>query len=178
MEPYFYVRVPSRFGALGISGLNTPAGPRVSRIYLPNELPPWFPATTRAPRSPVTELAERIQAYLAGEPVTFDLDLLLLGECPEFQRKVLLAEFGIPRGWVSTYARIAAHLQSPRAARAVGTALATNPFPIVIPCHRAVRSDGTLGGYRGGLAMKRALLEMEGVAFDSTDRVRLDKVWY
>jgi len=61
---------------------------------------------------------------------------------------------------------------------AVGTALAKNPFPIVIPCHRAVRSDGTLGGYQGGLEMKRALLEMEGVYFDTFDRVLTEAFFY
>jgi alkylated DNA nucleotide flippase Atl1 len=58
--------------------------------------------------------------------------------------------------------------------RAVGTALARNPFPLVVPCHRAVRSDRTLGGFQGGLEMKRALLEMEGVEFDSKNRVQPD----
>ncbi|HUV77781.1 MAG TPA: MGMT family protein [Desulfobacterales bacterium] len=61
---------------------------------------------------------------------------------------------------------------------AVGTALAKNPFPIIIPCHRAVRSDGTLGGYQGGLEMKRALLEMEGVCFDTLDRVLTKGFFY
>jgi methylated-DNA-[protein]-cysteine S-methyltransferase len=91
--------------------------------------------------------------------------------CPGFQRRVLLAEHGIPRGSVSSYSRIASHLGVERGARAVGSALATNPFPILIPCHRAIRSDGTLGGYQGGLKMKRTLLEMEGVAFDGSGRV-------
>ena len=72
---------------------------------------------------------------------------------------------------VSTYRRIAAHLGVPKGARAVGNALATNPFPIVIPCHRAIRSDGALGGYQGGLAMKRALLMQEGVDVDERGRV-------
>lgn len=178
MDPFVFGQFPSRVGALGMAGLNTPGGLRVIRIYLPNELPPSFPSIKGIPRSPFTELAERIQAYLAGEAVPFDLDILLMDQCTEFQQKVLLAEFGIPRGWVSTYARVAAHLQAPQAARAVGNTLATNPFPIVIPCHRAVHSDGSLGGYRGGLALKRTLLEMEGVAFESENKVRLDKVWY
>jgi methylated-DNA-[protein]-cysteine S-methyltransferase len=178
MELPAYMRIPSRFGALGLVWLGTPNGPRVLRIYLPNELPRGLPVVKAASDSPIAELAARIKAYLAGEPVVFDLGLLLLEQCAEFQRKVLVAECGIPRGWVSTYARIAAHLQAPRAERAVGTALARNPFPIVIPCHRAVRSDGSLGGYRGGLPMKRALLEMEGVAFEDGGRVRMDKVWY
>jgi methylated-DNA-[protein]-cysteine S-methyltransferase len=79
---------------------------------------------------------------------------------------------------VSTYGRIAAHLGIPGGARAVGNALATNPFPIVIPCHRAIRSDGTLGGYQGGLAMKRALLEQEGVTIDERDKVVSPRLCY
>jgi methylated-DNA-[protein]-cysteine S-methyltransferase len=65
-------------------------------------------------------------------------------------------------------------LDHPRAARAVGTALARNPFPVIIPCHRAIRGDGTLGGFGGGLKMKRALLEMEGVRFDRYGKVMDD----
>lgn len=173
-----YARVQSPFGALAVLWQDAHDGPRVFRILLPHEVSGGLPQSREDSCGPIDDLARRISAYLAGEPVAFDLGLLALDQCGEFQRRVLLAEFGIPRGWVSTYARVAAHLRSPRAARAVGTALARNPFPIVIPCHRAVRSDGSLGGYRGGLAMKRALLEMEGVAFESENVVRLDKVWY
>ncbi len=90
----------------------------------------------------------------------------------------MLAEHGIPRGWVSTYGRIAARLGVPGGARAVGNALAKNLFPIVIPCHRAVRSGGKLGGYQGGLEMKRALLKMEGVGFTPSGKVALEKVYY
>jgi O-6-methylguanine DNA methyltransferase len=68
-------------------------------------------------------------------------------------------------------------LSAPRAARAVGTALARNPFPLIIPCHRVVRSDGMLGGFGGGLKMKKALLEMEGVAFDRSGRVQKAHLW-
>ena len=120
----------------------------------------------------VDDLAGRIAAFLDGADVRFSLEHVRLDLCPPFQRKVLLAEYGIPRGRVSTYRRIAAHLGVARGARAVGNALATNPFPIVIPCHRAIRSDGTLGGYQGGLAMKRVLLEQEGVDIDERGRVR------
>ena len=61
---------------------------------------------------------------------------------------------------------------------AVGTALATNPFPIFIPCHRAIAADGSLGGYQGGIAMKRALLAFEGVEVDSADRIAAPRLWY
>ena len=165
-----YVPIQSPFGAMDLAWLETPCGPRVQRIYLPNELPSSFVSASCAP---IAALAASIEAYLCGEAVALGLDLLDMKLCGEFQRRVLLAEHGIPRGCVSTYGRIAAHLNCPRAARAVGTALGRNPFPIVIPCHRAVRSDGALGGYRGGLPMKRALLQMEGVEFGADGKVKV-----
>jgi len=69
-------------------------------------------------------------------------------------------------------------LSSPNAARAVGNALANNPFPIIIPCHRAIRSDRSLGGYQGGLEMKRTLLGMEGIEFDDSGRAVTDNFFY
>lgn len=86
-----------------------------------------------------------------------------LDRCPAFQRKVLRAVSNIPCGQVRTYQFIAKQIGNPKAARAVGRALATNPFPIIIPCHRVICSDGKLGGYRGGVKMKQALLRKEGV---------------
>jgi len=83
---------------------------------------------------------------------------------PPFERAVLQALRRIPPGQVRTYGEIARTLGKPSAARAVGTACARNPLPLLIPCHRVVRSDGKLGGYslRGGVALKRQLLEAEG----------------
>jgi methylated-DNA-[protein]-cysteine S-methyltransferase len=60
----------------------------------------------------------------------------------------------------------------------VGHALATNPFPIAIPCHRAIRSNGELGGYRGGIEMKKKLLAMEGICFSSSRKVAMDHLYY
>jgi methylated-DNA-[protein]-cysteine S-methyltransferase len=130
-----------------------------------------FPDSVPTSCGLIDDLAGRISAFLDGADVRFALGPVRLDLCPPFQQRVLLAEYGIPRGSVSTYRRIAAHLGVPKGARAVGNALATNPFPIVIPCHRAIRSDGRLGGYQGGLAMKRALLEQEGVTIDERDKV-------
>ena len=79
---------------------------------------------------------------------------------------------------MSTYQRIAGHLGNTQAARAVGTALAHNPFPIIVPCHRAIRSDGTLGGFQGGVEMKRALLGMEGVLADGSGRIVPGQLFY
>jgi methylated-DNA-[protein]-cysteine S-methyltransferase len=70
-----------------------------------------------------------------------------------------------------TYGGVAAMVGVAGGARAVGNVMAGNRFPLVIPCHRVIRSDGTLGGFGGGLAMKRALLEREGVTFDKSNRV-------
>jgi methylated-DNA-[protein]-cysteine S-methyltransferase len=80
-----------------------------------------------------------------------------------FQQRVLQATAAIPRGQVRTYGQIAAAIGAPGAARAVGTALARNPVPIIIPCHRVVRAGGRLGNYgAGGESMKRRLLDREG----------------
>jgi len=123
-------------------------------------------------------VADGIMAFLNGEEVGFSLDIARMDLCSPFQERVLRAEYGIPRGRVSTYQKIARHIGSGAAARAVGTALTTNPFTIMIPCHRAVRSDGTLGGYQGGLKMKRSLLEAEGVSFTASGCVATQEFFY
>ena len=121
---------------------------------------------------------DKIEAFLDGEAVAFSLEMARMDLCSAFQRKVLTAEHAIPRGRVSTYRLIAQHIGDPGAARAVGTALAANPFPIIIPCHRAIRSDGGLGGYQGGLKMKRTLLEMEGILFRDDGYVDTSNFFY
>lgn len=92
-----------------------------------------------------------------------------------FEQSVYDALLTIPAGEVRTYAQMAQAIGRPAAVRAVGQALARNPHPITVPCHRVVRADGSLGGYSGdgGPAGKRALLEAEGVSFDAGGRVRL-----
>lgn len=137
-----------------------------------------YPNAERLASPAVVGLGDRIQSFLEGNAVVFDLEMMALDACGEFQRHVLLAEYGIPRGWVSTYGRIARHIGLPGSSRAVGRALATNPFPIIIPCHRAVRADGAIGGYQGGSGMKRALLAMEGVEFKGQGTVLMQRVYY
>ena len=82
-----------------------------------------------------------------------------------FQRKVWLAVLAVPPGKVVSYADMARCIKKPKAVRAVGTALGANPVPVVIPCHRVIASDGRLGGFGGGLAVKRLLLKEEGTVF-------------
>ena len=81
----------------------------------------------------------------------------------EFQHRVLDAASEIPFGRVESYGDIARRIQRPGASRAVGNALGRNPLPIVVPCHRVVTSGGQLGGYTGGLDIKRALMHIEGI---------------
>jgi methylated-DNA-[protein]-cysteine S-methyltransferase len=109
---------------------------------------------------------EQVLTYLLGQSDHWDLDVDLSSITP-FQRRVLEETRKVPRGQVSTYAEIARRIGNPKAVRAVGQALRRNPVPIVVPCHRVIASDGTLGGYGGNLRDKRkiALLRLEGVAF-------------
>jgi methylated-DNA-[protein]-cysteine S-methyltransferase len=153
---------------------------RAVRILLPSrrgELGTVYPQATESTDSEISDLTEDIARFLEGEDVVFNLDLMDLDQCSQFQRSVILAEYGVPRGYVTTYGRLARQVGAPRASRAAGRALATNPFPIVIPCHRAVRSNGSLGGYQGGVEMKARLLEMEGVQVER-GRVLMNRVFY
>ena len=103
-----------------------------------------------------------LQAYLGGRTKRLDLETDLSGLRP-FQRRVLEALRRVPFGRLVSYGELAARAGKPGAARAVGQAMGANPLPILYPCHRVVASDGTLGGFGGGLDVKRALLELEGV---------------
>ena len=111
-------------------------------------------------RSALGRVREALEAYFAGELREFRLPLAPRGT--DFQLRVWSALQRIPHGTTISYARLAARVGCPRAPRAVGRANATNPISIVVPCHRVVGSDGSLTGYAGGLARKRALLELEG----------------
>jgi methylated-DNA-[protein]-cysteine S-methyltransferase len=105
-------------------------------------------------------VAREMDEYFAGTRTRFDLPLdrrLSTG----FRRQVLSHLPDIAYGATASYAAVARLAGNPRAVRAVGTACATNPLPVVVPCHRVVRSDGTPGGYAGGQAAKRALLALE-----------------
>ncbi len=171
------------FGQFAVAWHAAP-GPRVLRVFLPARpdrtlaaVRQDFPAATPCSDPEIARLSARLRQLLAGEPVEFTTDLLDLDRCSTFQRRVLLEERRIPRGRVRSYGVIARAVGRPGAARAVGRALARNPFPLVIPCHRAVRSDGTLGGFQGGLVLKRALLELEGIEFTPAGRVAAACHW-
>ncbi len=109
------------------------------------------------------DLPQRIKHYLNGKPVTFP-DRLDLSWTSSFQRDVWRVTQSIPHGETRSYAWVAGELGMPKAARATGRALAKNPLPIIIPCHRVICSDGSLGGFGGGALWKRRLLEIEATA--------------
>jgi methylated-DNA-[protein]-cysteine S-methyltransferase len=114
-------------------------------------------------RSPsrTADIVEQLRDYFAGERRRFDVRLDLRHVSP-FQRRVLMAATQVPVGEVVSYGEIARRIGEPGGSRAVGQALGHNPIPIVIPCHRVVAAGGRIGGYTGGLAIKRKLLRLEG----------------
>ncbi len=109
------------------------------------------------------DLARKVAAAFAGERAEVPLDL---SETTSFQRRVLEVVRGIPRGEVRPYLWVAREAGNPGASRAVGTVMANNPVPLLVPCHRVVRNDGRTGNYAFGAGEKVRLLELEGVAPD------------
>jgi methylated-DNA-[protein]-cysteine S-methyltransferase len=132
----------------------------------------WFdqqqhrPAIDQLPWGPslhwLREAKQQIGQYFAGERQTFELPLeAIYGSC--FQQQVWQALRDIPFGRFTAYGQLAAHLNQPKAARAVGMAVGRNPWSIIVPCHRVVGANGALTGYAGGLDRKLALLQREGM---------------
>lgn len=156
-----YAPVDSPLGALLVAA--TPVG--IVRLAFDNEFTDAVLGELAARISPrVLEASGRLDdarreldEYFTGSRTRFDLPLdwtLTAG----FRREVLAATAAIPYGHTGTYRSVATAAGNPNAVRAAGTALATNPLPIIVPCHRVTRSDGALGGYRGGTHRKDTLL--------------------
>ncbi len=119
----------------------------------------------QARRSPhlFADLIRRLKLYFGGHKVNFP-DRLDLSGATAFQRKVWETTRLIPYGETRSYAWVAKQIKQPRALRAVGQALGRNPLPIIVPCHRVVASNGKLGGFTGGIEVKKRLLYLEGAA--------------
>lgn len=159
-----YDRIDSPVGPLwialgpkGVAGIHFGAEPgegelrRLVRLYGPGIVPD---------RRRVGPLARELDQYFEGRRREFDLPVDLAGLSP-FHQRVLRALLRVPYGAVTTYQRVARTAGNVKAPRAAGRAVGANPIPIVVPCHRVIASDGTLGGYGGGLPAKRLLLELE-----------------
>ncbi len=134
----------------------------ITRLVLPGDnLPPESRAATECPGGHPVLAA--LEAYFQGRKVLFDFACRQEGT--PFQQRVWQVLTEIPYGQTRTYKETAESAGFPRAARAVGTACAANKLPILVPCHRVVRTGGGLGGFGGGVKLKRYLLELEGIKF-------------
>jgi len=124
-----------------------------------------WPDATPTRRLPAG-LSRAIAAYFAGRPRTFDVPLDLTG-VTAFRQSVMEACCRIPYGQTASYSDLARQVGQPQASRAVGSTMAHNPLPLIVPCHRVVRQDGSLGGFSSpdGVTMKLRLLRVEGASF-------------
>ncbi|HVY65727.1 MAG TPA: methylated-DNA--[protein]-cysteine S-methyltransferase [Gammaproteobacteria bacterium] len=152
-EPYYWELVPSPLGAIIVT---VDAEGCLTEIRLDGEERSG-PRDARRCAAACRQLAE----YFAGKRRDFDLPLAPRGTA--FQQRVWQALRAIPFGVVRTYGHIARDIGQPLAVRAVGQANGRNPLPIVVPCHRVIAGDGTIGGYSGGLNVKHKLLALEGI---------------
>jgi len=115
-------------------------------------------------REHIGRLREQLTRYFVGEAVGFDVPLDLSGGTA-FQRAIWRACARIPHGQTRSYAELARMAGRPAAVRAAGNAMHNNPVPIVVPCHRVIRSDGSLGGFGSGASLKKKLLRLEGAVW-------------
>jgi methylated-DNA-[protein]-cysteine S-methyltransferase len=161
-----YTSTDSPFGTLLLA--STPKG--LVRVGLPNQDPDGLLADLAvrvSPRvleaaGPLEEARRELDLYFDGKLTAFDLPLdWRLSR--DFRRRVLRAIARIPYGQTRSYTQMATSAGNERAVRAAGTACGSNPLPLVVPCHRVLRTSGALGGYGGGLPMKEGLLRLEGV---------------
>lgn len=161
-----YTTADSPFGPLLLA--TTPKG--LVRVGLPNQDAGELLADLATRVSPrvleaparLDEARRELELYFEGKLTEFDLPLdWRLSK--DFRRKVLRAIARIPYGQTRSYTQMASSAGNERAVRAAGSACGSNPIPLVVPCHRVLRSGGALGGYGGGLPMKEELLRLEGV---------------
>jgi methylated-DNA-[protein]-cysteine S-methyltransferase len=176
-------RFAARFGAqadVGYAELDSPVGPLVvagtrrglARVAYADfhggvdavldELAETLSPRILEDRARLATVARELEEYFEGRRTAFDVPLDW-GLTKGFGRRILQATADIPFGATSTYRGVAAGAGNERAVRAAGNALGSNPLPIVVPCHRVLRTGGALGGYTGGLGRKVRLLALEGV---------------
>lgn len=143
---------------IGMVSISEDGNGNIDGVYLPNcNLPARPDNETPA----IAEAAKQIDEFMTGKRKNFDIPCVLAGT--EFQEDVWRGISNIPYGETLSYQALAEKIGHPKAYRAVGTACGANPIPLIIPCHRVVGSNGGLGGFLGGLAMKKKLMEIEGI---------------
>ena len=161
----FFLEVHTNQGIAGFAYQKSPFSmvraylPRPARKQLPEEVHSM--EQEASPPGQARDVARKIAAYFEGTPLAPHLELLDFEGLTPLQEQVLRTVAAIPYGQVCSYGEIARRAGCPRAARFVGSVMAANPFPLFIPCHRVVRSDGALGGFGGGLDLKEKMLVLE-----------------
>jgi O-6-methylguanine DNA methyltransferase len=158
----YHTNINSPVGILGLVS----NGDSLLRIYLPNENISVLKLRQHYPEKDITEdklafkeTIDQLTEYFDGQRKVFNIKTKI--EISQFYKKALLEVAKVPYGETSSYSKIAQKLNNPKATRAVGTANARNPLPIIIPCHRIIAKNGKIGGYAGGLKMKNYLLDFE-----------------
>lgn len=176
----YYCVVEIAWGSFGFVARND----RLIATWLPQEgsrlrrhIEDSYPEAVEDPRA-LPEFRRQVVDYFEGKVTDFTV-ALDTGDVPPFRRGVLAACEAIPYGETVTYADLARAVGKPAAARAAGGAMAHNPLPLVIPCHRVLRSDGSLGGFSstGGLTLKERMLQLEkaGVRRSAATRVQCNR---
>lgn len=143
---------------IGKIGISEHSG-RITHVYFMDDALPKDIQTSETPI--LKEAARQLESYLKGQLKEFSLSLAPAGTA--FMKQVWTSLCGIPYGKTASYQELAAKIGNPKAARAIGLANNRNPIPIFIPCHRVIGADGSLTGYRGGLALKKHLLDLEKI---------------
>ena len=172
-KTFYYRLIASIFGDVGIVWVREEESPLIIRVVFPQNgmsttgiIRKDFPDAEEGLHKNLEKICGSISTFFDGACVSFSMKFVGIDRCGDFQKRVLLETMQIPRGSVISYGNLAKMISAPGAARAVGSALAGNPFPIIIPCHRVVRSDGSAGQFGGGTEAKKALLRLEGVEID------------
>jgi O-6-methylguanine DNA methyltransferase len=158
----YYTQIKTQIGNLGLVRDND----SFLRVYLPNEgiseqiLQKIYPnVDIIEDKSGFEDVINQLGEYFDGKRKHFTIKTKI--EMPQFYVKVLTEVAKVPYGETNSYSQIAQKLNNPKATRAVGSANARNPLPIIIPCHRIITNNSNLGGYGGGIKMKKYLLEFE-----------------
>jgi O-6-methylguanine DNA methyltransferase len=158
----YYTKIKTPIGNLGLVRDDN----NLLRVYLPNKeisnkilQKKHLNVNLIEDRSGFEHVINQLGEYFNGKRRYFTIKTKM--EIPQFYKKVLTEVAKVPYGETTSYSQIAQKLNNPKAARAVGSANARNPLPIIIPCHRIIANNGKLGGYGGGIKMKKYLLKFE-----------------
>jgi len=175
----YFTLVQLQLGEVGLVWQQFSCSPQLVRVVLPADrlsalalVQQCYPEAQSGSHPLIDSICRQLEDYDRGINISFSVLAEGLHHGSEFYQRVWRETSRIPYGKVCTYGQLASNIAHPRAARAVGTALGANPFPLLIPCHRVILASGELGNYSaGGTAVKRRLLAREGVIFDCRGRV-------